>query len=332
MVKQDRRLGGLLLPLALVGIVAFAAVAMAQKKVIVQTRAYTPPNLSVSADPNVITVCEGGGPAIVQLNARATSDYPIRYRWTTNGGRITGDGATVSWDLSGVQPGYYRASLDIDTGSGDEACQAFASTTVIVKRCPPVVPVCPNVSISCPERGEVGQPLTFSSNLSGGTPGVNPIYNWTVSAGRILDGQGTPTITVDTTGLAGQTVTATLSMGGYTLDCSASCSVQFPAPLECRKFDEYENIPYNDEKARLDNYGIELQNDPTATAFVIVYPGQGGKANDVQRHTSRVVDYLVNSRGITAQRIVTVVGPARDKLLVELWLCPQGAKPPNFVR
>jgi hypothetical protein len=267
----------------------------------------------------------------VQLNARATSDYPIRYRWTTNVGRITGDGATVSWDLSGVQPGYYKAYVDIDTGSGDEACQAFSSTAVVVNRCPPPPPVCPNVSIICPERGEVGQPLTFSSNVSGGTPGVAPIYNWTVSAGRIIDGQGTPSIRVDTVGLAGQTVTATLSMGGYTMDCSATCSVQFPVPVECRKFDEYPTISYNDEKARLDNYAIELQNDPTATAFVIVYPGQRGRAGDVQKQTTRLVDYLVNSRGIGSQRIVTLVGPSRDVLLVELWLCPQGAKPPNLV-
>jgi hypothetical protein len=166
--------------------------------------------------------------------------------------------------------------------------------------------------------------------VTGGTPGVAATYNWTVSAGRIIDGQGTPSIRVDTTGLAGQTVTATLAIGGYTLDCSASCSVQFPVPVECRKFDEYPTISYNDEKARLDNYAIELQNDPTATAFVIVYPGQRGRPGDVQKQTTRLVDYLVNSRGISNQRIVTLVGPARSVLLVELWLCPQGARPPNL--
>lgn len=331
MLRYERRLIGFFLPIALVGIFAFASSAIAQKKVKVVSRSFTPPNLSLAADPQVITVCEGAGPALVQLNARATSDYPIRYRWTTNSGRITGDGGTVSWDLSGLQPGYYKAYVDIDTGSGDDACQAFSSTAVLVKRCPPPVPVCPNVSIICPDRAELGQPLTFSSSVTGGSPDVTPIYNWTVSAGSIIEGQGTPSIRVDTTGLAGQTVTATLSMGGYTLDCSASCSVQLPVPLECRKFDEYPTISYNDEKARLDTYAIELQNDPTATAFVIVYPGARGRPGDVQRQTTRLVDYLVNSRGINAQRIVTLVGPSREALMVELWLCPQGAKPPSLV-
>jgi hypothetical protein len=315
------------LPIALVGFFAFATVANAQK-VQVETRGFTPPNLSLVAEPRVVTVCEGSGAGVVHLNARVTSNYPISYRWTSNAGRIEGDGANVTWDLSALQPGYYKAYVDIDTGSGDDACQAFASTSVLVNRCPPAPPVCPNVGIECPDRVVVGEPLVFRSTVTGGTSSVRPIYNWIVTAGTITAGQGTDTITVDTTGLAGQSVTATLSMGGYNLDCSATCTVHFPVPVMCRKFDEYPSIAYNDEKARLDNYAIELQNDPTATAYIIVYPGQRGRPGDVQKQTSRAVDYLVNSRGINGQRILTVVGPPREILMVELWLCPQGAKPP----
>lgn len=327
MLRYERRLIGLFLPIALLGILCLASSASAQK-VRVETRAYTPLNLSLVADSPAITVCESTSRSVVQLNARATSDNPIRYGWRTSGGQIEGNGATATWNLSGVQPGYYRAYVDVDTGSGDEACRAFASTAVLVNRCTPP-PVCPNVGIICPDQVDVGEVLTFSSNVTGGSSGVTPIYDWTVSAGRIIDGQGTPSIRVDTIGLAGQTVTASLSMEGYTLDCSATCSVSFPVPVEGRKFDEFPAIAYNDEKARLDNYAIELQNDPTATAYVIVYPGQRGRSGDVPRHTSRIVDYLVNSRGIGTQRIVTLVGPTRDALLVELWLIPQGARPPT---
>jgi hypothetical protein len=330
MLRYQPRLIRLSLPIALVGLIAFATTASAQK-VRRDTVAFTPPNLSLLAEPQVLTVCEGAAPAIVHLNARATSGYPIRYRWTTNGGRIAGDGPEVSWDLSGVQPGYYRAYVDIDTGSGDAACQAFSSTTVLVNRCIPPQPVCPNIVIQCPDRAVLGETLTFSSSVTELPSTGPPTFNWTVSAGRITEGQGTGTIRVDTTGLsAGQTVTATLQMGGYGLECSATCSVSFPVPVECRKFDEFPAIAYNDEKARLDTYAIELQNDPTSTAYVIVYPGQRGRPGDVQRHTSRVVDYLVNSRGVSGQRIVTIVGPPRDQLLVELWLCPQGARPPTL--
>jgi hypothetical protein len=171
--------------------------------------------------------------------------------------------------------------------------------------------------------------MDFTATVTGGTPPTAPIYNWTVSAGTIISGQGTSAIRVDTAGLGGQSVRATLSMGGYPMDCSATCVVQLPLPQpECRKFDEFPDIARNDEKARLDNLAIELQNDPSSTAFVIVHPGQRGRPAEVQKHTSRIVDYLINSRGIDGRRIVTLAGPARSELLVELWTCPQGAKPP----
>jgi recombinational DNA repair ATPase RecF len=62
---------------------------------------------------------------------------------------------------------------------------------------------------------------------------------------------------------------------------------------------------------------------------VIVYPGRSSKRGDVQHHSGRIVDYLVNSRGLDQRRIVTLVGPVRDELFVELWITPQGATPPN---
>jgi len=323
------RLFGYLLPIALAALF-FPMEASAQKTT--QAPVYSPPSLSLTSDTTVVSACQGSA-VPVQLNARASSPdgNQIRYRWSTSAGHINGDGPTVTWDLSGLAPGVYKASINIETGNADGECQAFTSTSVVVKPCPPPVqPACPNVEIICPTDIVIDQPLTFSSRVSGGTPAIAPIYNWTVSAGTIIEGQGTSSIKVDTTGLAGQTVKAMLSMGGYNLDCSASCAVSISVPpAKCRTFDEFPDISRNDEKARLDNFGVELQNDPTSTAYVIVYPGPSSKSGDVQKHITRIVDYLVNSRVIDARRIVTVVGSAREELMVKLWICPQGTRPPN---
>jgi hypothetical protein len=201
---------------------------------------------------------------------------------------------------------------------------------VLVNACAPVRPVCPAVEVSCPTALGIDQPVTFTSRYTGGTAGINPVYNWTVSAGTIVEGQGTDTIKVDTTGLAGQTVRAAVSLGGYNLECAANCAVTMPVPtFASRRFDEFPDISRNDEKARLDNFGIEMQNDPSATAFVIIYPGKSGKRGEVQAHAARIIDYLVNSRGLDQHRIETRVGPARDALSVELWITPRGATPPN---
>lgn len=318
-------------PIALVTML-LSQQALAQKATVVKS-VNAPLTLSLSSNSTTVSACtEAGGPK-VQLTAKAVSPggNPIKYRWTTSDGTVVGEGPNVTWDLTGLKPGYHKASLDIQTNGVDGECHAFSSVSVLVSPCPVIPPVCPTIEIVCPTNIGIDQPLTFTSRANGGTPSIPAVYNWTVSAGSIIEGQGTNTIKVDTSGLAGQTVRAYLTMPGYgTLNCSADCGVSIPVPgITSRKFDEFPDIQRNDEKARLDNFVIELQNDPSATAYVVIYPGRAGKRGDVQHHASRIVDYMVNSRGIDQSRIVTLVGTARNELFVELWVTPRGATPPN---
>jgi hypothetical protein len=153
-------------------------------------------------------------------------------------------------------------------------------------------------------------------------------YNWTVSAGTITGGQGTSTITVDTATLGGQSVTATLELGGLDPSCTrtASCTASVRAPNPpARKYDEYGNIRFNDEKARLDNYAIDLQNTPGSMGYILAY---GTCAGEAQARADRAKDYLVNTRGIDAGRLTAVDGGCKADLAVELWVVPTGATPP----
>jgi hypothetical protein len=330
MLKSQQRLFGYILPFAVAAICLFSSQTFAQRGANDREHFISAPlSLTLTADTSVVSACANGG-AQVKLNARATSPSgnPIRFHWTTAVGRIIGDGPNVTWDLTDVDPGYYKASVEIDTANGQGDCVGFSSMGVFINACAPPTPVCPNVSVSCPTDVVTDQPLTFTSNVTAATTSGELIYNWTVSAATIIEGQGTPTIKVDTKGLAGQTIRATLSMGGIPLNCFDSCAVQIPIPqAACNKFDEFPTISRNDEKARLDNFGIALQNDPTSTAYVIVFPGRSSKPADVKRQATRIVDYLVNSRAIDEKRITTVVGSSRDKLSVQLWACPPDAKP-----
>ena len=287
-----------------------------------------PPTLSLAAEPNVIRACETQ-PGTVQLRAKATSSSgnAIRYRWTVDGGTLTGKDATASWDLTGARPGTYHAVSNVD--EGDDDCAAFASVAVIVLECPPPAPpVCPEVKLSCPDHATEKAPVTFTASLSGGAPGVVATYNWTVSNGHIVSGQGTSSITVDTAGLAGLTISATVDVGGYGIPCPGSCSVSLPIEEISKKFDEYYDIARNDEKARLDNYAIELQNEPGRQGYIIVYPARKAKSNDAQQRAQRISDYLINSRGIDPSRFTVKIGAARDGWLTELWIVPQGAPAP----
>ena len=71
----------------------------------------------------------------------------LLYTYSVTGGRITGDGANATWDLSGLAPGTYTASVEVDDGCG---CVSFSSTTVTITECRdcrnPLV--CPQLSVT----------------------------------------------------------------------------------------------------------------------------------------------------------------------------------------
>jgi hypothetical protein len=287
-----------------------------------------PPTISLLAEPSVIKACGDEGQVQLTTNARSETGR-LRYRWHVSGGRLRGDGPNPVWLLAGLPGGVYQAVVDVD--DGDANCVAFSSISVVVLDCPPPPPekpVCPTVSVSCPEAASENAPVTFTANVSGGTPGITPRYEWTISAGRIISGQGTPSITVDTTGLAGQTVRATLDIIGFGMPCPASCAVAIPIMNKGHKFDEYYDIARNDEKARLDNYAIELQQQPGSQGYVIVYPSRKAGASAAQARAQRITDYLVATRGLDSHRVVIIMGPAREDWLFELWVVPEGAPPP----
>lgn len=293
-----------------------------------------PPTVTLEAETNTVTLCalDAGAPTRLRLkaNARSPEGRVITYRWTTTGGRIDGDGPEVMWDLTGVTPGkVYVATVEANTGVEGDACLAFTSIPVAVNECAPPRPVCPNISIYCPDTVMAGASATFTAEVSGGTAGVTPTFNWKVSAGSITSGQGTPSITVDTAGLGGKAITASVEVMGYNLNCAATCAAQVPAPPEGNRFDVYNDVRFNDEKARLDNFAVQLQNEPAARGYLVVYGARGGAPDAARRRANRARDYIVNERAIGSDRVVVSEGGVRDILTLELWLVPTGAEPPR---
>jgi len=271
-----------------------------------------------------------GNEVTLTADARDPDSDQLLYTWSVTGGRLTGEGRSVTWDLSGVANGSYTATVEVDDGNQHKVSGSATVTVADCSGCVKPPPPCPVVSVSCPSDVGPNEPITFTASVSGGEAGATWTYNWSVSAGTISSGQGTSTITVDTANLAGQSVTATVSIGGADPSCTgttASCttSIRTP-PVEARKFDEYGNIRFNDEKARLDNYAIQLQNEPTATGTIIVY---GSCTGEGQQRGDRAKDYLVNTRGIEAGRITVVDGGCRSELTVQLWIVPSGSAAPT---
>jgi hypothetical protein len=88
----------------------------------------------------------------------------------------------------------------------------------------------PAVLMKCPGSAEAGTKITLTAvtfdDLS---------FLWSISAGNILTGQGTPSITIDTRGLAGETISVSVVVNdGSGLTAFAKCEVQISAskPLQ----------------------------------------------------------------------------------------------------
>jgi hypothetical protein len=198
---------------------------------------------------------------------------------------------------------------------------------------------CPyNIQLSGPDRVIEGDLITFLSNNVGVDPTVPVNYNWTISSGTITSGQGTSSITVDTRGMGGQTINADLDVndGVYDATCRQKISVPTlverpPAPPEPRRFDEFPARAFDDDKARLDAFAIELQNNPDSQGYIIMYQGTDPASmrnKKVEVLSKKALDYLVKARGIDPRRIVITNWGTRPETSYDLWIIPPGAQPP----
>jgi PEGA domain len=240
---------------------------------------------------------------------------------------------THSVDIRLPNGTHWTRSIDLPAGR--------VKCVVVNYRPIPPIPASPcpfPVNISAPQTVNEGEIITYAADVNyGGTNGLK--YKWTVSPAkaRILSGDGTPTITVDSTGLAGQQITATLVVDDGTDDlmCRQAAQSITTVPVQekrvivGREFDRCCSCSNDDQKARLDNLAVELQADPTATTYLFAYAGRSSQTGQADRLLARARDYLVSQRGIDGARIVLINGGFREEDCVEAWIVPQGATAPQ---
>jgi len=192
------------------------------------------------------------------------------------------------------------------------------------------------VNVTAPASVSDGDIVTFTADV--GYQGPSALnYTWTVSppAARIMSGAGTPTITVDSSGLNNRRLTAILVVDDGSGDracrqtAQAATGVAALPKIEApKRFDEFPSVAHDDDKARLDNLAIELQNNPGSTGYIVAYAGRNSRAGEAERMGRRAIEYLTTTRGLSGDRVRFVNGGYRDSNTFELWLVPQGASPP----
>lgn len=230
-------------------------------------------------------------------------------------------------------PNGQKWTREIDLRAGNIKCVAinFRPAPVVTSPCPYPVSLLVDAEVN---EGEI---ITFTADTAySGTSPLN--YTWSVSPSeaKILTNTGNK-ITVDSTGFGGQRIRATLVVddGSGEAACrqtaEASTLVRPPEHHErpSTQFDVCCSCSFDDQKARLDNLAVTLQNDPTATTYVIAYGGRTSRIGTADLLGTRARDYLVAQRGIDQSRITVLNGGFREEDCVELWMVPSGATPPQ---
>ena len=230
-------------------------------------------------------------------------------------------------------PGGKVWAKDIEIRKGARNCVCLKTIEERTER------ACPyNVRVDGPERVAEGDLITFvATNL---TPAAVPLtYRWRVSpdSARITSGLGTSSITVDTKDVGTQEITAELDVTDdvYGATCMQKNSVATgvekivkPVPF---RFDMFESKSFDDDKARLDNYVIQVQSVPDSQAYIVMYQGTDAasvKRGDVDKLSKRALDYLVKAKGLDPSRIVITKWGTKENTTYELWTIPPGAQPP----
>jgi hypothetical protein len=190
---------------------------------------------------------------------------------------------------------------------------------------------CPSVAVSCADVARTGEAVTFTVTVNGADADAKPTYNWTVSSGTIQSGQGTNSIVVDTLGLPGNSsVTATVDVKGLPESCtsSASCTTALMLVIVEDRIDEYGDIKFEYEMARLDNFAIELLNWPQGTGYIVAYGGRVGRRGEAMKRAERAKEYLTKVRYIPTAQVVIIDGGYHEHLMLALKLRGRDAPPP----
>lgn len=196
-----------------------------------------PPFVHLVSSNSLITVCP---PAQRSQNQSCSSSHEVMltadapeldsqflFTWAVTAGRLRGEGSKVTWDLNGVSSGTYTATVEVNDGN---QLTSISSTKVEVGLCSDCIMAsnpCPTVWVTCPAVADSKQPIVFEASIAGGYALETVTYSWSVTAGKITSGQGTSKITVDASGIARQSITATVKVGGFNPLCwgTAVCTI-----------------------------------------------------------------------------------------------------------
>lgn len=152
-------------------------------------------------------------------------------------------------------------------------------------------------------------------------------YKWTISAGTIIEGQGKPWITVQTTHeMSGETVTAKVEVIGLSESCSRTAeeTALVARGIDTFPSDEFEKLHPKLEKERLDVFLTVLSNEKDDKGFIVLNFTKGTTEAKLRRRIRRIEDHIFLFRKFPKARMVLLTRNSKNESTV-LWQVPPGA-------
>ncbi len=219
-------------------------------------------------------------------------------------------------------------SLDTSAQTPDQPAPEKPTT----EKTPPAdqqpVDPCPQLNIKAPNQPvRDGVPIKISATLAGGDKKIAPMFDWSISAGVINAGQGTPTIEVDTTGAGvDRSIYATVLIGGFSPECVSSGSASVTVAGPPQKSDKFGPLSEDELSQRVDNFLSTVSQ--TDRAYIFAYAGRTNVRGYASNSLRQIRAHALRS-GMPSDRLVTIDGGFREEPEYELWVVPIGSEAPR---
>ena len=190
------------------------------------------------------------------------------------------------------------------------------------------LPQCPTISITGPAGiTQPGDKFVFTGTVEGDVP-TNVSFQWEVSGGRIVEGQGTLRMSAYADWKqGGANVTATLNVLGLPSGCPKSASESGGAMCMCQSvlLDEFGKLASGAIKKKLDVLFAELDKNPNDQGYIILY----GTEKEMNSRERLILD-SIKFRSFDRPRITIARGGAHPAgtIYTKLYRVPPGADNP----
>ena len=121
-------------------------------------------------------------------------------------------------------------------------------------------------------------------------------------------------------------------LGLFLVLSAAVCAQDHAGPAQATRFDAFGQLGHCDVTARLDNFAVQIQNQPGARGAVLTYAPEGEGWGTGKQVLEIIKGYLVEARGVSEDRIKLIYGGRNSEKHhsdTELWIVPQGAPLPK---